>query len=122
MTALEYGCGTGLLSFNLQPFLGKIVLADTSEEMLEVLKEKIAASQIKDVEKLLNIFVNLLNPPGYLCVADLEEEDGSFHGEEFSGHKGFSINYLDNFLSEIGFIIIKRKIYDIFLIVAQKIK
>ena len=47
MTALEYGCGTGLLSFAIQPFLGPIVLADSSTGMLDVLKEKIANSGIK---------------------------------------------------------------------------
>ncbi|MDR3576487.1 MAG: methyltransferase domain-containing protein [Anaerolineaceae bacterium] len=44
MTALEYGCGTGLLSFALQPFLGQITLADNSSGMLAVLDEKIASS------------------------------------------------------------------------------
>ena len=31
MNALEYGCGTGLLSFALQSDLGQITLADTSQ-------------------------------------------------------------------------------------------
>jgi ubiquinone/menaquinone biosynthesis C-methylase UbiE len=43
MTALEYGCGTGLLSFALQSDIGQITLADTSQGMLDVLAEKIAA-------------------------------------------------------------------------------
>jgi ubiquinone/menaquinone biosynthesis C-methylase UbiE len=43
MTALEYGCGTGLLSFALQPYLGHITLADSSSGMLDVLRAKIAA-------------------------------------------------------------------------------
>ncbi len=34
MSALEYGCGTGLLSFALQSDLGQITLADTSQGML----------------------------------------------------------------------------------------
>ncbi len=42
MSALEYGCGTGLLSFALQSDLGQITLADTSQGMLDVLGEKIA--------------------------------------------------------------------------------
>lgn len=42
MRALEYGCGTGLLSFALAPFPGDIVLTDVSEGMLAVLREKIA--------------------------------------------------------------------------------
>jgi len=52
MTALEYGCGTGLLSFALQPFLGPITLADSSTGMLDVLREKIANSGIKTMTPL----------------------------------------------------------------------
>jgi 2-polyprenyl-3-methyl-5-hydroxy-6-metoxy-1,4-benzoquinol methylase len=43
-TALEYGCGTGLLSFEMKDELAAVVLADTSQGMLEVAREKIAAS------------------------------------------------------------------------------
>ena len=42
--ALEYGCGTGLLSFEMKDELAEVVLADTSRGMLEVAEEKIAAS------------------------------------------------------------------------------
>lgn len=48
MTALEYGCGTGLLSFALQPYLGHITLADSSRGMLAVLRDKIAAASIQN--------------------------------------------------------------------------
>ena len=40
MVAFEYGCGTGLVSFNLQPLLKNIVLGDSSEGMLNALKQK----------------------------------------------------------------------------------
>jgi ubiquinone/menaquinone biosynthesis C-methylase UbiE len=49
MKVLEYGCGTGLLSFALQSDLGEITLADTSQGMLDVLKEKIANSGVKNM-------------------------------------------------------------------------
>ncbi|HTX92634.1 MAG TPA: class I SAM-dependent methyltransferase [Anaerolineales bacterium] len=49
-SALEYGCGTGLLSFALQPYLGSITLADSSTGMLEVLRDKIAASGAKNMQ------------------------------------------------------------------------
>jgi ubiquinone/menaquinone biosynthesis C-methylase UbiE len=52
MTALEYGCGTGLLSFGLQNELGAITLADSSTGMLEVLKEKIARGGIINMASL----------------------------------------------------------------------
>ena len=44
MEALEYGCGTGLLSFALRPYLDAITLADNSAGMLEVVQEKISAA------------------------------------------------------------------------------
>ena len=52
LTALEYGCGTGLLSFALQPQLGHITLADSSTGMLAVLREKIAVANIQNMTPL----------------------------------------------------------------------
>src|SRR5690242_14827886 len=49
MKALEYGCGTGLLSFALQSDLGQITLADTSQGMLDVLREKIANAGVTNM-------------------------------------------------------------------------
>jgi ubiquinone/menaquinone biosynthesis C-methylase UbiE len=43
MIAMEYGCGTGLLSFELRGDIGPITMADSSEGMLLVLRDKIAA-------------------------------------------------------------------------------
>lgn len=44
LRGFEYGCGTGLLSFCLQKHLQHITLADSSIGMLDVLREKIAAT------------------------------------------------------------------------------
>jgi ubiquinone/menaquinone biosynthesis C-methylase UbiE len=52
MKALEYGCGTGLLSFALQPELGEITLADTSKGMLDVLDEKIASAGVTNMHPM----------------------------------------------------------------------
>lgn len=49
MSVLEYGCGTGLVSFALQADLGQITLADTSQGMLDVLDEKIAAAGVTNM-------------------------------------------------------------------------
>ena len=49
MKVLEYGCGTGLLSFALQSDLGEITLADTSQGMLDVLKVKITRSGVTNM-------------------------------------------------------------------------
>lgn len=45
MRALEYGCGTGLLSFALRSHLGDVTLADVSDGMLAVAAEKVAAAR-----------------------------------------------------------------------------
>jgi ubiquinone/menaquinone biosynthesis C-methylase UbiE len=135
MTALEYGCGTGLLSFALQPYLAHITLADSSAGMLAVLKEKIASSGVQnmtplrldlatdplpqaqydliytlmvlhhvlDTDSLLRDFYELLGTPGYLCIADLDKEDGSFHGPDFPGHKGFDRKELSEKAEQAGF-------------------
>lgn len=53
MTGFEYGCGTGQLSFNLAGVLKEITLADSSQGMLEVVKKKIEAQNIKNMTPLL---------------------------------------------------------------------
>jgi SAM-dependent methyltransferase len=135
MNALEYGCGTGLLSFALQPDLGHITLVDSSRGMLDVLDQKIASAGIRnmtslqadftadplpeervqliytlmtlhhvpDTDKLLEAFYTLLDTPGILCVADLDLEDGSFHGHDFSGHPGFDRKELAEKTRRAGF-------------------
>jgi len=47
--ALEFGCGTGLVSFNLQHLLREITLVDSSAEMIRVLKNKIRDSRIHNM-------------------------------------------------------------------------
>ena len=135
MRALEYGCGTGLLSFALQPHLGRITLADSSAGMLDVLAQKISAGRIPnmfplrldlsadpppaerfhiiymlmtlhhipDTAGILRACFGMLEAPGYLCVADLDSEDGSFHGPDFPGHKGFDREALRTLARQAGF-------------------
>lgn len=40
-TAIEFGCGTGLISFNLQEKFKKINLIDSSKNMIQILENKI---------------------------------------------------------------------------------
>jgi ubiquinone/menaquinone biosynthesis C-methylase UbiE len=49
---LEYGAGTGLLSFALKPYVGPITMADISPGMLEQIEKKIAASGMRDVRSV----------------------------------------------------------------------
>ena len=121
MRAMEYGCGTGLLSFMLRERLGDMTLADVSDGMLAVASRKITSAgdagmravkvdfladpvperafdviyslmtlhHIPDTAGILERFRAALAEPGFLCIADLDTEDGSFHGAGFDGHLGF---------------------------------
>lgn len=55
---------------------------------------------VNDTESIIKKFSSLLNPGGYLAIADLYEEDGSFHGDGFTGHKGFNIEKLSEILNK----------------------
>ena len=136
MTALEYGCGTGLLSFFLQDDFASITLADTSQGMLEVLSDKIKAAKtahmhpvrldlavdplpaqkfhvtyslmvlhhIPDTDIILRKFHQVLEPGGWLLVADLDQEDGSFHTDGSTDvHLGFARDELQKRVEAAGF-------------------
>jgi len=55
---------------------------------------------VNDIDSIIKKFSSLLNPGGYLAIADLYEEDGSFHGEGFTGHRGFDIGKLSEILNK----------------------
>jgi 2-polyprenyl-3-methyl-5-hydroxy-6-metoxy-1,4-benzoquinol methylase len=168
LNALEFGCGTGLLSYQLKDYFKTITLTDNSEGMIKVLKEKIEKEAIQnfnpllidlladdlkmeldviytlmtlhhidDINQILRIFNGLLKSGGFICIADLVEEDGSFHSIEsgFDGHKGFNRIELSNMLINCGFQLEFYKIcyeiekevgdkyvkYPLFLLIAKKV-
>lgn len=69
---------------------------------------------VTDTESIILKFGNLLNPGGYIAIADLYPEDGSFHGSEFAGHKGFDPESLGMMLQRHRFgNIVHRKCFTI---------
>jgi 2-polyprenyl-3-methyl-5-hydroxy-6-metoxy-1,4-benzoquinol methylase len=162
MKALEYGAGTGILSFLLMDRFSEITLMDNSQEMINVCFEKteyyktnhifplwfdlehrsleskfdiiynqMVLHHVDDYEAIIHTFYSLLNPDGYLAIADLYPEDGSFHGIEVKVHWGFDPGMLTKLLQKAGFINIGHrscfevrresdKKFPLFLLVAQK--
>ena len=168
MCAMEFGAGTGILSFMLKDFFNDIILMDSSTEMVNVANKKIDVTgaknlktivfdlehktysgkpfdliftqmvlhHVNDIEKLFSNFYKILNPNGFLAIADLYTEDGSFHDEGFSGHNGFNVEDLTLTLNKCNFRVssaeqcftINRKIsekvtnqYPVFLLIANRI-
>lgn len=163
MTALEYGCATGLLSFFLHDDFAHILLSDISDGMLDVLANKIVDSgisnmtpvrmdltsgpaplsrfdaiysllvlhHIPETDIVINRFHDLLNPGGWLVIADLDAEDGTFHTDGTTDvHLGFERGALQRQVEAAGFadvrfstVFVIRKNgrdYPIFMLVAKK--
>ncbi|NLN75920.1 MAG: class I SAM-dependent methyltransferase [Armatimonadetes bacterium] len=53
MSALDYGAGTGLVSFALRPYLHSITAADNSQGMLEILRKKIESQGVDGITPVL---------------------------------------------------------------------
>ena len=135
MDVLDYGCGSGLVTLGLQPHVGRIIGADSSQGMLDVLTGKVREQglvnvstrlidltsqdsldgdfdvivssmtlhHVCDVPALISRFVRSLKPGGWLALADLEAEDGSFHDDPAGVcHHGFERSYLHGVLTDHG--------------------
>lgn len=71
---------------------------DYSGGTFDLIFTQMVLHHVKDIEAIIKKFSALLNPGGYLAIADLYEENGTFHGEGFTGHNGFNINKLSDIL------------------------
>ena len=64
---------------------------DYSGGKFDLIFTQMVLHHVTDIESIIKRFSKLLHTGGYLAIADLLEEDGSFHGEGFNGHMGFNI-------------------------------
>jgi tRNA (cmo5U34)-methyltransferase len=53
MDVLDFGCGTGLLTLALQPLVRSVTGSDASSGMLDVLRQKVQAQGLANVETIL---------------------------------------------------------------------
>lgn len=134
MHIMDFGSGTGLLLEEIAPLVNKITAVDISASMnaqllnkkerldcnLEILdidltKKKLdkkfdgiissmTIHHIEDVKKLFQEFYSMLNPGGFIAIADLDKEDGSFHTEDTGVfHFGFDRTEFLNTAADAGF-------------------
>ena len=133
MSIMDFGVGTGLLGFEIAKLVNRVVGVDTSQNMLEKLKEKnssglnieplhldivknpidekfngiISSMTLHHIEDLKLFFETIyknLNEDGFIAIADLESEDGTFHSDNAGVfHFGFDENELCKIVSSCGF-------------------
>ncbi|EQB40360.1 methyltransferase [Sulfurimonas hongkongensis] len=133
MELLDFGTGTGLLGFEIAGHVKKVYGVDTSFSMLEELVAKnsselsiepvhqdiiktplqrsfdglISSMTLHHIEDLHLFFSTIhsnIQDDGFIAIADLELEDGSFHSDN-SGvfHFGFDTKKLRKIASNCGF-------------------
>lgn len=83
---------------------------DYKDGTFDLIFTQMVLHHVSDIEKIISRFSGLLNQGGYLAIADLQPEDGSFHGEGFFGHNGFDTDALATLLSKNSFSDIKSKV------------
>ena len=134
MKLMDFGAGTGLLSYFIAPFVEAIVMVDNSPSMLEKFKEKASEFEcqteirevdlsttsldekfdgiissmtihhVEDLKALFTKFYNMLEAGGFIAIADLDSEDGSFHSDNIGVfHFGFERETLEKIAQEVGF-------------------
>ena len=133
MQIIDFGTGTGLLGFDLASSVKKVHGVDTSPKMLEKLEEKntkelhikpycqdiikepltqkfdglISSMTLHHIENLQEFFTtirNTLTTDGFIAIADLQTEDGTFHSDNAGVfHFGFDKTELCKIVEECGF-------------------
>lgn len=75
-----------------------------AEAAFDLVLTAMTLHHIADVPSVLRAFADLLVPGGYVCVADLVAEDGSFHDSpDFHAHNGFDPDEFSGWLRDAGF-------------------
>jgi len=161
MRVMDFGAGTGLLSSRVAPLVKRIHAVDLSPAMLEQLVRKpelagkvepvcqditrtaldqsfnvimsaMALHHVENTDRLLACFSQHLVIGGFIALADLDKEDGSFHPDDAKGvcHLGFERDALRAKVEAAGFHAVsfttalevtkEEKIYPIFLLTAKK--
>ena len=134
MELLDFGAGTGLLTYFVAPEVRKIVAVDNSPSMLEQFKEKcqefdceteiiqkdisrerlerrfdgiissMTIHHLEETSALFSKFYEMLKEGGFIAIADLDREDGSFHSEDTGVfHFGFEREKLADIAKDAGF-------------------
>ncbi len=133
MEIMDFGVGTGLLGFEIAKIAKKVYGVDTSKSMIEKLKEKnnaelhietfcqdiiqeplnktfdgvISSMTLHHIENLKDFFETIhtnIAENGFLAIADLELEDGTFHSDNTGVfHFGFDTKELCEVVLACGF-------------------
>lgn len=100
----------GKVASGALPVDARIVHLDLEQEpapaeRFDLVVSSLVLHHVRDLDRVLAGFAELLDDGGHLCVADLDSEDGSFHEtvHDFHGHDGFDRRELADRMRRAGF-------------------
>ena len=119
---------------NLTAEFHDLTTSDLSVGGFDLIMSSMTLHHIKDTGAILATFAAHLRAGGWLCLADLDQEDGSFHGIHVDVHHGFEREALARLVHDAGFeqvhfdtVFVIRKAqdggprdYPVFLLTARK--
>lgn len=117
---------------NIIPVLKDLEKDEFEENFYDLIISSMTLHHIKNVETFLKKIYRALRKGGYLAVADLEKEDGTFHDDNTGVyHYGFDKDYIERVFKETGFKDVNVKTvnkikkndreYGVFLVVGRKL-
>ena len=71
-------------------------------DRFDVVVTALVLHHVRELDRVLRGFATLLKPGGYLCIADLDREDGTFHRHDVDVHHGFDRTELAARLTAAG--------------------
>lgn len=98
---------------NMVPNHLDICCENSLDIKFDVIYSSMVLHHIHNTPSIIKSFYELLNQDGYLCIVDLDEEDGSFHKKypDFNGHNGFNQEELKSILIHARFKDIESKTF-----------
>jgi cyclopropane fatty-acyl-phospholipid synthase-like methyltransferase len=89
---------------NVRTLLLDLEAGDALPDAYDLIVSNMTLHHIREVGPLLERFHQALSPGGYLCLADLDSDEGQFHGDNQGVfHFGFDRADLRRALAEAGF-------------------
>lgn len=72
------------------------VFKESIDHQANVVFTSMTLHHMGDTPSAIEALSRLVAPSGYICIADLVSEDGSFHSSDFTGPHGFSEDDIRN--------------------------
>ena len=101
-TVMTDKIATGALPRDARVVALDVEMQQVPQERFDLVVGSLVLHHVQQLDAALAALADLLTPGGHLAIADLDQEDGSFHQHDFDGHHGFDRAELAADLEGVG--------------------